>query len=262
MRRFQTFCVAVAAGLALTSAAVAQDAAPYAVPTEVITTGKASGAKFLEASVAIAGYKFFTFGYSTSDGVQVKVFGAGKDKKKNITKYRFVTADDTPVVTGKCLIRSEADATVFGFSVDQKNSGLYKCDFGDLPAADYALEVVVPQFANTQIGIMTIEKDEPHRWDVVKAELKYKGVVYEARPTGIDERRESMYRQPVKGYIISRAGQPVGRLDFDFTGVQSDFAPKGKVTAPVAETDGREAVIFFAAQLLGMPDVYKGSNAF
>lgn len=248
-------------GIALIAgSAAAQDTTVFAVPTEVVTVGKATGGKFLETAFSVADYKYYATTYSESSGL--KVFGAGKDKKKDISKYRFIKGDNAPMITGTCLIRSEENATVFGFSVDQKNSGLYKCDFGDLPATDYAFEVIVPQFATTTIGAMTIEKDDPHRWDVVKAKLLYKGVTYEAVPTGIDARREAFHRQPVKGYIVSRDGKPFGRLDFDFSGVQSALTPKGKITVPVTDENGREAIIFFASQLMAMPDVYKSSNAF
>jgi len=258
-----TSCIGLMLGLALaTGSARADEAATYAAPTEIIKVGKASGGKFGEASLSAGGYSFFAFEYAVSDGIQVKIFGAGKEKMKNVTKYRFVRSDGTPVLSGKCLIRTEEKASIFGIYSASKNSGLYKCDFADLPESDYALEVVVPQFASAQIGIMTIEKDDPNRWEVVKARLRYKGVTYEAAPTGIDKRREAFHLQPIMGYAIGREGKPLGRVDFDFTGVQSSFAPKGAITAPTAEADGREAVIFFAAQLLAMPDMYKQSNAF
>ena len=262
MRFISRVCVNLVSALAVFAGVTqADEPAPYAVPTEVITVGKAKGGKFLDAGFSVADYKFFDFSYTTTEG-SWKVFGAGKDKNKSIIKFRFVKGEDTIVLTGKCLIRSEANVSVFQISVDSKNSGLYKCEFADVAAADYALEVVVPQLAATKMGFMTIENDDPHRWDVVKAKMRYKGVEYEAVPTGIDKQREAFHRQPIMGYVISRDGKPVGRLDNDFTGFQSDLAPKGKITAPVSDADGREAVIFFASELLGMPEIMKESNAF
>ncbi len=256
MMKISLIALALMAPVSAFADAPAADTA-FAIPTEVLPTGKATGGKFLEGGFSVGAYKFFALNYTTGDA-SIKVFGAGKQKTRNVTKFRFLKSDDTVIASGKCLIRGEENSSVFGFSVDQKNSGLYKCEFTDLAAADYALEVVVPQFAATSVGgFMSIEKDEPHRWDLVKAHMRYKGVDYDAVPTELDHKREAFHHQPIVGYIISREGKPVGRVDFD-----ANWPNKGTMTVPVAEADGREAVIFFASELLVMPDVYASSQAF
>ena len=80
--------------------------------------------------------------------------------------------------------------------------------------------------------------------------MLYKGIAYEAVPSGIDDRPQFIVsRRIVTGYTILRDGKPVGAIRFD--GSADD---KGQVTLPVAQEDGREAVIFLAAQHLAMPE--------
>ena len=251
-----------AAAWACVSVAHAQTA-DFSVPTETLTVGKASGAKLLEASYSLGDYKFFALNYTAGGGLSLSIFGSGKTTQKNNTKFRFLTSADAPLLTGKCFIRQTSETSIFGFSSSDKNSGLYKCDIDSVSPSDYAVEFVVPQFASTSIGgFMRIEKNDPHRWDNVQAKMRYKGVDYTATPLGIDPTREAQQKQPITGYLISSNGKPVGRLSFDFSGVQSDFSGKGNLIAPVAQTDGREAVIFLAFQLLAQPDMYRASNAF
>ncbi|MBI5939706.1 MAG: hypothetical protein HY859_04700, partial [Caulobacterales bacterium] len=86
------------------------------------------------------------------------------------------------------------------------------------------------------------------------------GVVYEAIPTGFHPEREASQQRVADGYTISREGQLVGRIDFpDYKGTIINFAGNYErdgtfITAPVAEGEGREAVIFFAAHLFSLPE--------
>lgn len=59
----------------------------------------------------------------------------------------------------------------------------------------------------------------------------------------------------VQGFIISRDGQPVGRIDFE-----DNSRNGGTITAPTADADGRRAVLYIALQLHAMPDLYSSTE--
>ncbi|MFT3997989.1 MAG: hypothetical protein QM667_11340, partial [Asticcacaulis sp.] len=80
--------------------------APYAVPVETFKTGKGEGKPgLLWTGFSAGGYSFFS--KLTSQGRETKVFSSQK-KIKVTVDYRFVKADQTPVLTGKCQIGGEA----------------------------------------------------------------------------------------------------------------------------------------------------------
>lgn len=97
--------------------------------------------------------------------------------------------------------------------------------------------------------MISMQKDDPDKYKVLKARMLYKGVTYEAVPTSFDEKLEYYHQRVAQGYAITRDGKPVGRIDF-----KRNSSNGGTITAPVAEADGREAVIFLAVQLLAMPE--------
>lgn len=216
--------------------------ADFAVPVETLTLGGASG-KFLEQGFKAGGYTFFSFNYSS--GQSTTVFGIGSSKTKQKVDYRFVkSADNAVIAQGQCR-NDGKDRTYFGLTV-QGNSGLYNCDFKDLTTADYALQMQVPSgVQGASIGFFSASVEADFRQ--FKGKMIYRGVAYEAAATGPGD-NTPFHRRAVKGYRITRDGRPVGAVVIDPTDIKST------ITAPVADADGREAVIFFAGQLIYMPE--------
>ncbi len=92
------------------------------------------------------------------------------------------------------------------------------------------------------------------RFRPFSARLAYEGATYEAVPTAFG-REGLMDPRVVQGFVISRDGQAVGRIDF-----RDNSRNGGVITAPAADTDGRRAVLFMALQLHAMPDLYSSTE--
>jgi hypothetical protein len=230
---------------------------PYAVSVERLSLGKAKG-KFGETAFSVADYMFAgRTGVSDVSGpFSVDVLGSSRKVKRVTVVFRFTRADGAPVVSGLCSMRTRMWSGLWNTA----ENSLYACDFKDAPQDTYSLEAVVPGIEAESDAMVSFTAINPEKYKVLKARLRYKGVVYEAVPTGFHPEREYDQRRVADGYTISRDGQLVGRIDFpDYKGTIVDFAGSYDrngtfITAPVAEADGREAVIFFAGHLFNLPE--------
>lgn len=240
--------------LAVFTPAVAADA-PFSVPVETFATGKAKGKPGIMWDALSAGdYNFYA--KLTSMG---RAGGAmlSKVKYKVTVEYRFTRSDQTALLTGKCQIGAETQTSLFGLVNETASGALYACATENTTPADYALEVAVPPVGETDFKAsdmmsVSIDKDRSDgKYAKIKARMTYKGVVYEAVPTSYDASRS--ISRIVDGYLITRDGKPVGRVD-----VKGTARAEGTMTVPVAEADGREAVIYFASHLIAMPELNAG----
>ncbi len=252
MRSFALFAVVAAfiPGLAMAAPVKVAGDAPFAVAVETLVLGKADKKPgMLWDGFTAGGYVFVDKLTSTGKGGG---FMLNKMKYTVTVEYRFAKADTAPIHAGKCQIGSETKEKVAGLIAKTTSDGLYACAVDDVTAKDYGLEVAVPPLNQTSLGDFSADKDRgPDKFKNIIARMIYKGVTYEAVPTSFDASR--MISRIVDGYLITRDGKPVGRVDFD-----GNTRNKGKITAPVAEADGREAVIFMASQLVVMPELNAG----
>ncbi|HWA23954.1 MAG TPA: hypothetical protein VG735_16290 [Caulobacterales bacterium] len=223
--------------------ATAAAAGPYAVPVETIELGAAKG-RFLETAFSAGEYAFFSRTGMTQKGTGLQIMGSNQKRTEVNVDYRF-TKGETALSAGRCSVQTKSFSGLWNTATNS----LYTCQFGDLPLTDYALEIAVPNIAPEGHGFISIAKDDPDKYKVLKARMLYKGVYYEATPTELDPRREAFHARVAKGYSITQDGKAVGRIDF-----KEGFAGKGALTAPAAGEKDREAVIFLAAQLVVMPE--------
>lgn len=218
----------------------------YAVSVETIETqGARSGLMYSGASAG--GYAYVARTSSMSTTILVR-------ERHSVTyNFRF-NHGDARVFEGACRIRSEG-RSLFGVEWNQRSAQLYSCEVQDQPAEQYALDVAVPAFTSGGISVGGVsigaeaEVNEATQ-AILHARMVYEGASYEAAPTGFG--RDTMFsRRVVTGYLISRDGHPVGRIDF-----RNNSLDRATITLPAADTDGREAVLFMALALQGMPDLY------
>lgn len=226
----------------------------YAVPVEQLSLGKAKG-KWTESVFSAGDYIFAseTQVIDQSGPFSIDVLGASRAKKTVKVSYRFTRADSEPRATGECTITTKMWSGLWNTA----DNTLYLCDFKDMPATRFALEAVVPDVTAETDAMFSMNKDDPDKFKVLQARLLYDEVLYEAVPTGLEPDNEYQQQRVAKGYTISRSGQTIGRIDFpDLRGkmVFGDPDRKSIITAPVSESDGREAVIFFASHLLRLPE--------
>lgn len=229
----------------------------YSVAVERLSLGKAKG-KFGESAFSVGGYVFASMvGASDISGpFSVDVLGASRKVKRVTVRFRFTGADGAPILAGLCSMRTKMWSGLWNTA----ENSLYACDFKDAPADSVALEAVVPGIEAESGSMISFTVINPDKFKILKARLKYKGAVYEATPTGFHPEREADQHRVADGYLISRDGQLVGRIDFpDYKGTIVDFAGSYErngtfITAPVSDADGREAVIFFAGHLFNLPE--------
>ncbi len=230
--------------------------ADYAVPVEAFRLGKAK-------------LKPYDLAFSASDYIfastaTVREADYREGFLKNATYYNvtvdstFTKLDGAPVRSARCagtiVIRSGAWT--------KAEYHPYSCQFDGVSPTAYSLEALVPDLVYADVDrerLFTIERNDPDKFKALKATMRYNDVVYEAVPTGLTPDRESERRRVANGYLIRRDGKLVGRIDFpNYRGIIADesrgYDRKSVITAPTAESDGREAVIFFAAQLLRLPE--------
>jgi hypothetical protein len=250
------FAVAAAANARAEEAAPAPAAEPsaYAIPVEALSLGKAKG-KWTESVFAAGDYVFAseTRVVDRSGGFSIDVLGSSRAKKEVIVNYRFTRADGEARADGRCTITTKTWSGLWNTA----DNTLYTCVFKDMPTERFALEAVVPDLTAESTSMLSFSNADEEKFKTMQARLLYDGVLYEAVPTGLEPDNEFAQQRVAKGYSISRAGETVGRIDFpDLKGkmVFGDPDKKSIITAPVAEADGREAVIFFAAQLLRLPE--------
>jgi hypothetical protein len=170
---------------------------------------------------------------------------AFKTARRIVIDYALMSPDQTPLLQARCYLGGEY--TWGMFIAVERSAQAYFCGFEGKAPADYALEVVLP--SATRVGTdgtalsMSVEIDDPTRFERRIAKLTYKGVAYEARVSGFDPDR-TMSR-PVTSYAIRSDGKLIGSIALDGSGI---------VTAPAEDAAAREAVIFFAMSLNLMPD--------
>lgn len=253
---------ALAQGDAATTTATANTAPPaaatpaYAVPVEPLSLGKGKGG-LMTVAFSTAGYNFSSAtSVESAGGVGIKVFGVSRSKKKVVVKYR-VAKDGKPYDAGTCTVTAKLWSGLW----NSTENTLYTCNRkpdGTAPA-DFALEAAVPDIPLESGGTIALSSAEPIDYAVLKARMRYDGVVYEALPTEIDIKQAERRMRAAKGWLITRDGQPVGRLDFaprdkGFSDFLGSHDRKSIITAPVNAADGREAVITFAAHLMFLPE--------
>lgn len=225
------------------------EAPAYAVPVESLEIGGADARLFETGGSA--------GGFSVTVRASVMTTNLLTRNRSRVTlNYRYTGADGSELLRGACRLQSDG-RSLLGVRWDQATSQLYACGARDQPEGAYVIEVTLPAFreASFSIGGMSVTAGEddigPETQAILHARMSFEGVVYEAAPTGFSEESVMMDRRVVEGFIISRDGQPVGRIDFEGNSVS-----RGTITAPVADEDGRRAVIYMALQLLAMPDFY------
>ncbi|MGD9967190.1 MAG: hypothetical protein AB7T59_11760 [Hyphomonadaceae bacterium] len=234
--------------------APAQDAAAptYAVPVESIRLGGAN-ARLVETGASAGGYSL----------IQRQALGAfnsqvfGQTRIRYAKRYRFVQGEDNVVFTGACRMSMEWQS-MFGVQYDQRTNQAYTCDFENQAAEQYALEVAIPAFNETRGGFGNFsftaapDVDPAVQQAILRGRMVYQGVPYDALPTGFRRERGGFERRVVAGYTVTRDGALVGRIDFD----ESNQNNRATVTVPVAEADGRAAVLLLLLHLNNMPDMY------
>lgn len=244
------------AGPAAAPAAAAT--APYAVAVEALEIGQAR-AGLMETGRSAGGYAFI----ARTTGHRTNGLSLSRDAWRLSVNYRFVGAENAELLSGVCRLDSEG-RSLLGVQWDQRTSGLYACTTEGQPEGAYAMEVTLPAFREASAGFgfgvggISIgggdDGDEPDLQAILRARASYEGVTYEATPTGFGQ-EGFMDPRVVQGFIISRDGQPVGRIDFE-----DNARNGGTVTAPTADADGRRAVLYVALQLHAMPDLYSSTE--
>jgi hypothetical protein len=231
-------------------------AAPAPIALETLPLDKAKG-KWTESAFATGGYFFAsqTQVVDKSGPFSIDVLGSSRSKKQVTVKYRFTKMDTSPLLEGACTINSKMWSGLWNTT----ENSLYTCTFKDMPPERFAFEAVVPGFTAETGSIISFTSVDPKKYEGMKARLLYDGTLYEAVPTALNPDNELAQQRVALGYKISRDGTDVGRIDFpDMKKVMivmgSDPDRKSVLTAPVANDNGREAVIFFAAQLLRLPE--------
>lgn len=177
--------------------------------------------------------------------------------------FRFLGADDAPIVNGACILRTEG-RSLLGVDWNQRTTQLYACAVENQPEGQFAFEVAVPAFREGGFSLggfsMSAQEDVPaaEQQAVLRGRMIYRGVAYEAVPTGFDEHRGGGFamggvgqRRIVQGFNITRDGADVGRVMFNMRDIS-----EGVITAPAADAASREAVLFMALQLQAMPDLF------
>lgn len=240
-----------------TEAPGAAATAPFAVAVETLEIGQAR-AGLMETGRSAGGYSFI----ARITGHRTNGLSLTRDAWRVSTNYRLVGADNVTVLSGVCRLDSES-RSLLGVQWDQRTSGLYACTAEGQPEGAYALEVTLPAFREASAGLnfgmggISIGGgggDETDLQAVLRARAAYEGATYEATPTGFG-REGLMDPRVVQGFIISRDGQPVGRIDFE-----DNSRNGGTITAPTADADGRRAVLYIALQLHAMPDLYSSTE--
>jgi hypothetical protein len=228
----------------------------YAVPVEPLSLGKGRGGLMTVAFTA-AGYNFSSAtSVEGAGGATIKVFGSTKSKKKVVVKYR-VLKEGKPYDAGTCSVTARLWSGLW----NSTENSLYTCNRkpGSAASADFALEAVVPDIPLEGGGTISISSGEPIDYAVLRARMRYDGVVYEAHPTELDPKLAQQQYRVAKGWLITRDGKPVGRLDFaprdkGFSDFMGSHDRKSIIIAPVNPADGREAVVTFAAHLMFLPE--------
>ena len=234
--------------------ALAQQASPTNAPPsagEPLEIGSAKGAGMLESGASAGGYAMIVKEKKSSS------FFLMNSKSTFTNEFRFLK-DGMQLVDGACTLKSEG-FTLLNLDLS-KNAQAYICKVSGQPDDHYTMQVDLPQFPKSDLGIgflalsTSSSKEDAALQAVLRARLVYRGGTYDALPTGFGK-QGLMSRRVVEGYVISRDGKAIGRIDFN-----GGAAHRGEITAPVADPDAREAVLFMALSLNAMPDLYSAST--
>jgi len=228
-------------------------ASPYAVPVETLELGGAK-AGLMQTGTSAGGYSILVRQSQASS----QFFTETKSRLKNSFQFK---KDDALLFEGACTLQT-AGHSMFGIDYNATRSQSYACSFKDQAEGQYAFETVLPAFKQAKLSpFASVETvTGPEEQAMLKSRLVYKGATYDALPLGFGK-DNPWARRVVSGYAISRDGKPVGELKFDSVDGKKmsmgfNTNNKGTVTAPTAEADGREAILFFALNLVSMPDMF------
>jgi hypothetical protein len=220
----------------------------FSVPVESLKLGGAK-AGFMETGSAAGGRQILV---RTGQG-RMQVLGKTRTRLTN--HFRYMKGETEVTLAGSCTIRMEG-RSMFNIDFSQNKARAYRCEFTDQAEDQYAMEVALPAFAELNVGGgmfgVQISRDRPDAevQAILKAKLIFAGAAYEATPTGFGK-DQLLSRRVVQGYTITRDGKPVGRVTF-----RNTSRDQGEIVIPVADADGREAVLFMIMSLNAMPDVY------
>lgn len=220
--------------------------APAPIVTEKLTIAGANGG-FLEEGAAAGGYSFLTRTTASTTDLFTQ-------RKTQVTvDYRLIGGGLSAPMTGKCVLRVEG-RSFLGLEWDSQVTQMYTCTVAGQSEATTAMEVQLPAFkeAAFSFGGLSIGGggDDPSQHKLLRAKMLYDGKTYEALPTGFSP-PGFLGRRMVDGFSITRDGQSVGAIAFDKRNHE-----RGVITAPVADADGRQAVLFMAFNLLKLPDFF------
>lgn len=238
------------------------DPGAYAVPVEAFHLGKLGKikGKFLGDTSFSAGDYAFAFDTNVTEtnkgglfAIDIPGYSSHKSWRSIVVDYRVSKLGGPQSGQGKCIVDLKNATSL----LEKTATNPYVCVFDSLGSTSYALDVVLPSIPPSGPGVSLVKANEEN-FRALKARMRYNDVAYEAVPTGFAFDRGEIHRRIATGYSITQDGKLVGRIDFPDTKVIVDFAGsfdrKSVITAPVAESDGREAVIFFAAQLFALPE--------
>lgn len=219
----------------------------YAIPVESVALEDARG-RLMETGGAAAGHALTV----RQGGARMQVLTRTTSRVSR--HFRFLRGEEDVLLAGVCSFRTEGHS-LFGVELNRRTTQTYQCTFTDQPEGQYAMDVAIPAFGETTVGRGMLGVGIPDRVSeveeraILRAKLLYRGVAYDALPTGFTK-PGVLSRRSVQGYAVSRDGQAVGRIEFG--GGDS----KGTVTIPAADAEAREAVLFLLLNLYAMPDLY------
>jgi hypothetical protein len=268
------FCLALPAlALAQTGKPVASNEVlptEFAVPVEVLPLAKGKG--------GLGNIAFSTGGYNFSASTEVRdvtgmfsvtILGSDLLKKRVLVSYKF-SKDGALFDKGACTVTSRFTSGLF----ETARNSLYTCQSagGGLAPADFALDAEIPGFIAQSGSGLSISRDDPAEYNKLRARMRYDGTVYEAVPTGIEPKQIANGDRAAKGWVITRGGKPIARLDFPsrtkrFSDMMGSYDRKSVLTVPVNAADGRDAAIVLAAHLYYLPEanspaLKEGSGSF
>ena len=250
-----------AAALAFPAVALAQSPAnspsAYSVPVETFSLGKAKG-KFTETVFSAGDYVFaaVTGAEDLSGPISIDVLGASRKVKRVTVRYRFTSLNGAAINSGLCTMKTKTWSGLWNTA----DNSLYTCGSSGPTPQPFTLEAIVPNIEAQSSARISMTRDNPDKYKVLKARLRYMDELYEAIPTGFQPERAVLNHRVANGYTITRNGRLVGRIDLpDYKGtivnVNGSYERNFTfITAPKADADGREAVIFFAAQMFSLPE--------
>jgi hypothetical protein len=219
---------------------------PYSVAVETLALTKTKSG-LANQTFSVGGHEFSSFIYEmTSSGL----LGMSSKSKVQVNFKFAKSGEGAQIAAGSCKIKG-SEKSLFGVTWDVKVSSLYGCEFKALPAPDVALEISVPSNAEAAVSMgpfsLSKENQDPANYANIKAKMTLAGALYEAVPTALDMKRGN--GRAVQGYTINRDGKPIARIDFG-----AKAGDQSTLTAPVADADGRTAVLLLSGVLLVLPD--------